>query len=347
MNRTVRPPLPLLALLALTACGGAGDDAAPAAPPTPVRVAPVEARPIGDTVRGIGTLTPRDEARLAFKIGGVIERIAVDAGQPIRAGQQLAWLRQTEVEAGVRQATEAADKARRDLDRGRALFEDGVATEEQLQDLTTAASVAGAALDAARFNARFARIVAPADGVVLRRLAEPDELVAPGQPVLIVGGTRRGWVVKVAVPDRDVVRLTGGDRARVELDAFPGRVFDATVTNIGSAADPLTGTFEVELGLAADEPRFAQGMVARASLAGAGGRTALVVPVTALIEADDRRAFVYVVDAQATRARRVAVHIGRLDGDQVELVSGLAAGARVVVDGAAFLHDGASVRVSP
>ncbi len=335
-----------LALLA-TACAqrspGGGEDASPVA----VRVAPVAPAALGDAVRAIGTLAPKDEARLAFKTGGVIEGIRVEAGEAVRAGQLLAWLRQTEVESTVRQASEAAAKARRDLERGRALFADGVATEEQLQDLTTAASMADAALQAARFNARFARIEAPADGIVLRRLADPDELVAAGQPVLVVGGTRRGWVVRAALADRDVVKVHVGDRAAIELDAFPGRRHTATVATVGSAADPMTGTFEIELLLDGDEPRFAQGMVARVTLVAADVRLVPAVPVSALIEADDRRAHVYVLDRRTGVVRRTAVGIGRFVDEQVEITSGIAAGDPVVIDGAAFLEDGARVRVQP
>jgi len=330
-----------------TGCAERPADGVAESPPPAVRVAVVTPAALGNAVRAIGMLAPKDEARLAFKTGGVIEAIRVEAGETVRAGQLLAWLRQTEVEAAVRHASEVAAKAQRDLERGRALYADGVTTEEQVQDLNTAASVADAALESARFNARFARIEAPADGIVLRRLADPDELVASGQPVLVVGGTRRGWVVKAALADRDIVKVHVGDRAGIELDAFPGRRHTATVATVGSAADPLTGTFEIELLLDGDEPRFAQGMVARVTLVAADAKLVPAVPVGAIIEADDRRAFVYVHDRGAGTVRRTAIGIGRFVGGQVEITSGVAVGDPVVIDGAAFLHDGARVRVQP
>ena len=92
---------------------------------------------------------------------------------------------------------------------------DEVATEEQVEDLTTAWRVARANLDTARFNARFAHIDAPADGVVLQRLAEEDELVQAGEPVLVIGAYRRAaGSCKVALADRDAVRVDAGDAAR-------------------------------------------------------------------------------------------------------------------------------------
>ena len=315
----------------------------------PVTVAAVVNATLGDTVRTAGLLTPKDEARLAFKAGGVIESIRVEEGAPVKAGQLLAILRQAEIGSALEQARQAAAKAERDLARGQALYADGVATEEQLQDLTTAARVAAAGLRGTEFNARYTRIEAPADGVVLRRLAEPNELVQAGQPVLVVGGNGRGWIVRTALADRDIVRVRSGDRVELSFDAWPGRAFAAAVSNISSAADPATGTFPLEIRVEPDGERFVQGLVAKLSFTPRDARQAAVpvVPLPALLEANGDQAFVFVVDVAARRVRRVAVHIGRLADARVEILDGVKAGEQVVVDGAAFLADGDPVRIVP
>jgi RND family efflux transporter MFP subunit len=300
-------------------------------------------------VRAVGVLAPRDEIRLAFKTGGVIDQITVEAGDRVRQGQLLAVLKRAEVDASVSQAAEAVEKARRDLERARRLQADEVATEEQVQNLTTAYSVARSNLDAVRFNARFARIEAPVEGLVLQRLSEESELVQGGQPVLVLGATGAGWVVRAALADRDAVRVDLGDAARVAFDAFPGREFAGKVVRIASSADPLTGTFEVEVEVAPDGARFARGLVAKISLALSEGSqidTQTVVPVTAIVEADGTDATVYVLDAGATVARRRQIAVGRIVGDRVVVVAGLAVGEQVITDGAAWLDDGKPVRVA-
>jgi RND family efflux transporter MFP subunit len=335
----------------LAACGDA-----PAPPPehgatpAPVRVVPAE--PAASTapagVRAVGTLVPRDELRLSFKVGGVIETLAVDVGDRVAAGQVLAVLKRAEVDAAVAQATEAVDKARRDLERGRRLRADEVATEEQVENLTTAYNVARANLQAAQFNARFARIEAPADGVVLQRLARASELVQGGQPVLVVGATGAGWIVRTALADRDAVLVNLGDAAKVRFDAFPGREFAGSVTRIGSSADPYTGTFEIEIEVVADGARFARGLVAKVELALAkGGDVAgqASVPVTAIVEANGAAGTVYVFDASGGVARRRQVTVGPIVGERVIVIAGLAAGEQVVTDGAAWLTDGRAVRL--
>jgi RND family efflux transporter MFP subunit len=285
---------------------------------------------------------------MSFKVGGVVERVSVDVGDRVRAGQVLAVLKRAEVDAAVAQATEAVEKSRRDLERARQLRADEVATQEQVEDLTTAYNVARSNLEAAQFNARFASIVAPADGVVLQRLAKASELVQGGQPVLVLGATGEGWVVRTALADRDAVRVNLGDVAKVSFDAFPGRSFAGRVTRIGSSADPYTGTFEVEIEVVPDGARFARGLVAKVELAlGEDDGSQTVVPVTALVEANGPAAIVYVLDAGAGVARRRSVTVGSITGEQVVVIAGLDPGEQVVTDGAAWLTDGRPVRVLP
>ncbi len=336
----------LVGIAAALALAGCGDGQQPVAEKgaAPVRVAVVETAPAAESLRAVGVVAPADEVRLSFKSGGVVRSIEVQQGERVRAGQLLATLMQDEVAAAVAQARAVAEQAARDLERGRALLADEVATREQVEGLSTANAVAQAQLRTAVFNARHSRIEAPADGVVLRKLAEPDELVAAGQPVLVVGNTGGGWIVRAALSDRDVVRVQEGLVAEVSLDAFPGRSFTATVTEIAAAADPQTGTYEMKLAVDPAGARFVQGLVAKVVITGDETESVAVVPVTSLLEADGREATVFVV-AESGVARRVAVQTGRLLGERVEVTGGLAPGDRVVTEGAAWLDDNDAVRV--
>jgi RND family efflux transporter MFP subunit len=329
--------------LALAGCGKGTEPSDPKAA-APVRVATVEQASAAESLRAVGVLAPADEVRLAFKAGGVIQSIAVEQGAPVRKGQVLATLAQDEVAAAVAQARALAEQSGRDLDRGRALLADEVATREQVETLETAHEVAQAQLRSALFNARHARIEAPADGIVLRKLAEPDEQVAPGQPVLIVGNTSAGWIVRASLADRDVVRVRTGDAAEVTLDAYPGRSFSARVVEIAAAADPQTGTYEMKVSVDPADARFVQGLVAKVTVADPEAGSVAVVPVSSLLEADGGLATVFVV-AKGDVARKVSVRTGRLLGEHIEVVAGLDLGERVVTEGAAWLDDNQPVRV--
>jgi len=85
----------------------------------PVHTAPAESVQLQGSVRSVGVLEPRDEMRLSFKVGGVVDAVNVDVGDRVRRGQLLASIKRAEVDAAMNQASEAAEKARRDLERSR------------------------------------------------------------------------------------------------------------------------------------------------------------------------------------------------------------------------------------
>ena len=330
----------------LASCGRPAPTAPADTADRPVHVAAVAVDALTDGVQAVGVLTPKNEARLSFKVGGIVDVLRAEEGSRVKAGQLLAVLKQAEIGAAVEQARQGAAKAARDLARVKALQADGVATMEQLEDATTAAAVSSAALQAAEFNARYTRIAAPTDGVVLRKLAEVGELVQPGQPIVVVGGADRGWIVRIALADRDIVRVHAGDAARVSFDAWPGKLFAGRIANVSSSADPATGTFTVEIAVTPDGVAFVQGLVAKVRLDPATAAATMVIPVQALVEANGGEASVFVLGTDHRTVRRLTIRIGRMGGDRVEVLAGLEPGSLVVIDGGAFLEDGQAVRVA-
>jgi RND family efflux transporter MFP subunit len=345
MNRTF---LILLLPAALATCtrGRAEAPTPPADTPVAVRVVPVSIERVARPVTATGTLGPKEEVTLSFKVGGVIGRVLVDEGQVVQAGDTLAALDLSEIDAAFTRARSPAEKAERDLARARRLYADSVVTLEQVQNAETGRDVAGAELETATFNRRYAVIVAPAAGVILRRSAEPGELVQPGTAILTLGSRSRGVVVRAGLADRDVVRVRRGDRAVVRFDALPDRALAGTVTEIAAAADPMTGTYRVEVAVPAASG-LASGLVGQVEIHPGAARPVALVPVEAVLEADGSRATVFALSADGRRAERRAVTIGFLAGDRVAVVAGLEGVRAVVTDGAAYLADSVVVRVQP
>jgi membrane fusion protein, multidrug efflux system len=350
--RTMTSFAPALALAgaALLGCAsnGAEEPAIVVDQAAVVRAAPVIDTVLARPIVATGTVAPADEIALGFKIGGVIARIAVDAGDPVRAGQTLAALDLREIDASLAKARSGAAKAERDLVRARRLYADSVVTLAQHQDAETAAELARADLEAAAFNRRYAVIVAPANGVVLRRSAEPGENISAGATVLVVGsrGAGRNNVLEIGLADRDAVSVRKGDPAVGRFDALPGRAFVGRVTRIGAAADPVTGTYEVEIGLD-DSGALAAGLVGRVEIRPARGAPATLVPIEAVLEADGADATVYTLSADGKRAERRRVTVAFIEGSRVAVTGGLEGASRVLTDGAAYLDDGAAVRLAP
>jgi len=338
-------PAVLVVAVLLAAC-------APTDPPTvrePTRVgaAAATAGPAQPPVLTSGVITTREELRLSFKMAGIVRRIAVNEGEVVRAGQQLAVLELAEVDAQLEQARQLADKAARDLDRSRKLRADEVISEEELEAIRTQAAVAEAGLRAAEFNRTFSTIVASRDGIVLRKLGEEREFVQPGQAVLVVGPKAGGYVLRAGLSDRDIVRVRLGDPATVTADAFPGQAIPGRVTVLPGAADPASGLFDIEVELAPGAVRLVSGLAARLRIdpAAAGESTLAYAPIAAIIEADGDQAAVFVVEDGV--ARRRPVRIAFIAPVAVAIADGLKAGEIVVTDGALYLEDGEQVEVVP
>jgi RND family efflux transporter MFP subunit len=339
----IAPLVILIAAVSTSACKGSAEDTP--IPATPVRVAAAFSGPAAPTIHTNGLLVNKDEIRLAFKVGGVIRRITVQEGERVRQGQKLAEIEQTEVNAQVEQARQAHEKAARDLQRGERLYADQVISLEQLQDLRTQAAVSEAALKSAEFNSSYAAIVAPRDGTVLRRLAEERELVAAGNPVLVLGAQDKGFVVRAGLADREIVQIKLNDTAKIRLDALPNITLNGKVTEIGSAADPASGLFNIEVLLDPTDQPLKSGLVAKLSIvpatAHAGER--VYVPIAAIVEGNGRTASVFVLDQDHVRRRDVEVAF--FEDQAVALESGVRIGEQIVTDGSLYLEDGERVKV--
>jgi RND family efflux transporter MFP subunit len=333
------------ALAFLAGCSAQGS--APVRERTPVRMARAASGPAAPPIRIQGVVANKDEMRLSFKVGGIIQAIYVEEGMSVRKGQRLAQIEPAEINAEVEQVRARAEKAQRDLARGERLYADQVVSLEQLEDLRTQARAAAAQLTSVEFNRGYATILAPHDGVVLRKLAQERELVPAGQAVLALGAHDRGYVIRAALADRDVVQLALGDVAQIRLDAYPDRVIPGTLSEIANAADEHSGLFPIEVRIDSPPAHLASGLVAKLELVSATARAGHLtyVPIGAIVEASGGRASVFVLEGE--RAKRRPVRVAFVESTAVALSSGLNPGEPVATDGALYLTDGERVEVVP
>lgn len=343
--------MPLLGLL-LT-LGGCSSEKKPATGPAApsaiaVQVLPLAAQPLQQPIRASGKLTSASELRLAFKVGGVVAQLSAWEGDLVRRGQVLASLNQAEANAQVVQAQAAYDRTLRDQQRTQNLYRDSVGTLEQVQNAGTSTLGSRAALRVAQFNQQYATITAPVSGRILRRQAEPGELVAANAPVFLLSSSDADWVIKAGLADRDVVRVRRGDAARIQLDAYPEVVFEGRVSQVAQAADPATGTYEVEIRLQPAGHRLVSGLVAEVEvMPGSTGTRAPAVPLEALTEANGDQGFVYALQPDQQRVRKEPVQVVSLRNGQAFLRTALPLGTLVVGKGAAYLTPQSRVTVSP
>lgn len=333
MLRPVRM-LGFLCLPALIACGRVDSAPAPLVEQRPL-VEVVEVVPAirPDSIRASGLVGYKRETELSFDAPGVIATLQVDEGDQVREGEVLGTLRRTTVGSNATEAALARETARRLLERTRKLHERGYASDAALEDAQLAVERANEAT----------LLVAPASGVVLRRLAEPAQMTSAGAPVLVLGEADSGLVVRASVPALAAARLSAGAPAEVAVAGHPATT--GQVARIAAKGDEITGAFEVEIRVDSTA-ELRSGQVAAVRIAAAGeAEVALRIPTLALLDARADQGVVFVVDAEGITRRR-SVQTAGIEADGVVVVAGLSPGERVVAAGVAYVRDGEPVQIA-
>ncbi len=208
---------------------------------------------------------------------------------------------------------------------------DRISTEQAQAAQGVAAAEAGvqrarAGSAAAATAAGYGEVRAPYDAVVVRHLVQEGSTVLPGTPLLLLD--RQGaWLVRAQLPEALTGKVAVGEAFSVELPAL-GRSLEGKVAEVLPAADAASRAFEIKLDLTAQDGLSA-GLFARVAAVGAR-KSALLVPAAAILERGQLNG-VFVVKEQILNFRLVKT--GARVGDQVEILSGLAAGETIVVDG--------------
>jgi len=294
-------------------------------------------------VHTTGKLSTKSESKLSFKTGGIIQRIMADEGQSVKRGQLLAELNPEEIYSQVRQAELVLEKSERDFRRAENLYRDSVATLELYENAITALDIAKANERIARFNLKYSAIHAPADGRILKRIGETNEIIAPGHPVFLFASTQNEWVVRANLTYRDVIRVQMLDSARIFFDAYDNEVFTGMVSEIGTAADPYTGTYEVEVQLLRKPEKLVSGFIARIDIYPSDNKSAIIIPYGAVVDGTGLTGYVYVI--KDSRPQRRKIFIESFTDQGIIVRSGVYEGEEIVIEGTQYLGENSPVRI--
>ncbi len=296
-----------------------------------------------DSIIATGLITTENETKLAFKVGGVIDRIFVKEGQSFNKGQLLATLKLTEIEALVAQAKLGYEKSKRDYNRVYSLHKDSVATLEQLQNAKTSLEIAAKTLEQANFNKKYAFIYAATSGFVTKKIANEGEVIQGGYPVLASNenNNQKNWVVKIGVSDSDWTTIHENNTCKIEAN---GHSYLGMVTQKSKAVDRNSGTFQIEIKIKNATTDLAVGMFAKVVIAIADHRKTNAIPYDAVIEANGKNAFVF-VPVTDTTVKKIPIKIDRFNDKEVIVASGLENVSRVVIGNSPFLNEKSKIKI--
>lgn len=302
-------------------------------------VAPARAE-VQDRVAAVGTLQSREAVELTSEVNGRVVALNFEPGQRVEQGQLLVQMddRQARVELRVAEAQYA--DALRQFERANSLRSNNSISQAQVDALRTALDVAEAQRDAARTRVDDHRIEAPFAGIVGLVDISVGAYVTIGDSIATLDATDP-MELTFSVPERYLGQVSLGQRLNARTAAFPDRIFDGTLAELGTRLDELSRSLPVKAVIANPDNRLRPGQFMSVSLT-LQEREALVVPEQAVL-VQGAKAFVFV--AEQDQARRTEVVLGAREPGMVEVLSGLDQGDSVIVTGQDRLSSGDPITV--
>jgi RND family efflux transporter MFP subunit len=341
---------------AAVALGGCNDTVAQKAEPSrPVLVATARYEAETPERSFVGTIKPRIESDLGFRVAGKVAKRLVEVGQTVDVGQPLATLDEVDLKLQAEQAqaelsaaTGVLAQAAAAEQRAKDLKAKGWTTDAQMDSSRAAADEARARLNRAERSVEltknslsYATLVADARGVVTATLIEPGQVVAAGQASIRVARFAEKEAV-VAIPETLVGRAKSGV-ASVTLWSEPDKKYAAKLREIAPAADPATRTYLAKFSLPEADDKVALGMTATLTLADAATERVARLPLSALFNEGGKSSF-YVVDDNGAVTLK-PVNVKAYESKDVVITGGIEDGARVVALGVQKLDPSQKVRV--
>jgi membrane fusion protein, multidrug efflux system len=309
-------------------------------PPTPVEVADVRSEAVTDRFRAVGTIDAEETVKIVNEISAVVRELPFAEGQPVRKGELLARLDDSELAAESARADALSDQAKTNHQRVRQLVEQKAASQQELDDASSALKVAEANAVVARTRYEKAHIRSPLTGVAGRRLVSPGAYLAIGTPITEVASV---GVVKVSfsAPERYLPQLRRRAVVTVSTTAYPDEDFSGDISVVDPILDATSHTVQLVARIHNRGGKLRPGMSANVTATLGQRLQALTVPDEAVFS-EGSQSYVYIVKPDSTVSRQ-AIIVGTRDSTSAEVVQGLKAGDRVVRAGYQKLYEGAHI----
>ena len=270
---------------------------------------------------------------------GLVKRLLVEEGDAVTAGQVLVELDQEEASLRSRQAQATYQEAKANFERFRNLHQSNMVSQTEFEAARLRYESTKVSLEEADIGLAHTTIQAPMGGVITSRMVELGDLVRTNQELFVVADLDL-LLARIFIPERRMYQVRPGQDATISVEAVPGQSFEARIRRIGPEVIAESGTFKVTLAVKANG-LLKPGMFATVRLITDRHLQTLVIPKTALVletEGDDVFA---IVDSLV---QRLPVELGLIEGNQVEVLSGVVEGDMLVTVGHDGLKEGAAVR---
>jgi multidrug efflux system membrane fusion protein len=327
----------VLVVILLLALAGAGFFVASTSLPPAVQTVHPEIGPAVEAVYATGTVEPTTMVPISPRSTGRLVELLSDEGAQVQKDQVLARLEDSDLINSLDQLRAQRDYAQSEFDRKARLVDSGFVSKQDFDKAKSDLDAAQAAVRKAEDQAGYMKLVAPENGLILRRDGEVGQVVPAGQTVF--------WMsccaplrISSEVDEEDIPEVAPGLPVLIRADAFPGKVFKGTVKSITPKGDSVARSYRVRVELSEDTPLMI-GMTAETNIILRESKDALLIPATAVRDGKVQK-------IENDRITEVPVTFGAKGAEKVEILEGVSKDDRVVTTFRQDLKTGDEIRPS-
>ncbi|MFH4967189.1 efflux RND transporter periplasmic adaptor subunit [Gaetbulibacter sp. M240] len=303
-----------------------------------------------------GKIQSSNSADLSTRMMGYINKVYVNVGDQVKKGQMLVSVnsvdlmaQKAQVDAAIVQATVAFNNAEKDYKRFKNLFADNSASQKEMDDISANYEIAKAQLEAAKqkkneVNAQLAytNITAPFSGTITTKYIEVGDMANPGMPLISIE-VQDDYEVMAMVPESEISQVEKGTPVDVLVKSI-NRTVKGKVQEVSTSAKNTGGQFLVKIALEKTDAPILSGMFTTVQfpITQKSDTQMVLVPVDAIIH-DGQLSGIYTVSQSNTAILRW-LRLGRIFGDQVEVLSGLKADEIYIVSADGKIYNGAKIK---
>ena len=329
-----------VSVLALINCGGEVEVKEIVETKVPVALDTLKYQPFQVDFHSIGRVVSENQVSLLFQSAGQVDSIWANIGDYVFKDQRLASIETDVYSTMYTQAKSMYEKAKRDLESSKLLFNSNVISSDQFEMARIGLDNARAAYTQAKNSMDNTMLRAPFSGWIVAKNLNIGDLVAPGggmQPPMVLADMKRLKII-VPVPEARIGQIRNGQFAQIEFKTFPDRVFEGAVLRIGMAPKNMSNNYDVEVRMSGNMRGMKLGLVGDVHIVQEYFEEALVVPLN-LIQDDGEKKFIYLEDEG--RAVQKEITIRALAGSKVFIEADIVPGDILIVKGHNDVKDGA------
>jgi multidrug efflux system membrane fusion protein len=293
--------------------------------------------PAIDAIYATGTVEPTIMVPIAPRSSAHLVQTLAEEGQTVKKGDVLARLEDTEQQATIANLNAQLAFAKSDLARKAQLYKTKSTSRDLYEEAKANVESLTAQVDQAKAQAAYLTLVAPADGLIIKKDGEIGELISAAQPIFYLSCCAP-LRISAEVDEEDIPNVKLGQDVLIQSDAFPNQVYHGTIAAITPKGDPIARSYRVRITFDNTQAPLMIGMTTETNIITRKIDDTLLIPTVALGEKND------VLIAKNNQAKRVSVTTGIKGVTDTEITSGLSASDTIITPFDETLQDGQKIR---